>query len=100
MDAEQAMAKALEGQFWGWGYNKESGPLRDLNKPIVRSKKKAETRADVIRASWVMKETKLTCNVILKVVSIISGVSMQDLKSPRRTKHVVHARMVGMYLCR
>jgi hypothetical protein len=94
MDAEQAMAKALEGQFWGWSDNGYEGRVRNLNtKPLPKKKSPVEQLPEIASINGL-----ITCDAIVRAVCVASGVSMNNMLSQRRFPRYVIARQAAMAL--
>ncbi len=92
-DMEQIMVKALEGQFWGWSDNGYTGRVRNLNEKPLPKKQPVEALPDVGGISG-----RITCNAIVRAVSVASGVSFANLLSHRRKTCYVIARQAAMSL--
>jgi chromosomal replication initiator protein len=59
-----------------------------------------EMAKNVLKDMILDEDRPITIDRILKVVSDFYGVRLQDLKSKKKTKEIVTARQVAMYLCR
>jgi chromosomal replication initiator protein len=55
---------------------------------------------NVLKDMILDEDRPITIDRILRVVSDFYGVRLQDLKSKKKTKEIVTARQVAMYLCR
>jgi Bacterial dnaA protein helix-turn-helix len=97
---EQALAEYLEGKFYAFK-DQDYSKVVDLNykppKPVAPVVTVAESRAFMMPPNILPFKT---LTVMIKAVSVVTGVDVEAIQSKSRKAHVVKARHIFCYVCR
>lgn len=115
MDAETVMRKAMDAGTGGkafslpeidpWAPKRHAPELKNIKRaPALPVAEPVEPQRDFLHvASDDMRrdyDRRITTHVILKAVAEATGVSLMDIKSARRLRHIVRARMIYYWIAR